>query len=191
MAVSLELAAFLAALCESARPCRILDVGSGFTSYVFRRYIDPTDCQVWSVDDDPEWLDRTAAFLRASDLPVDNMLTWEEFRQNTTLNFDLVCHDIGNKTGRAASLPAILSVTAPGGLVIIDDLHKPRNRPAITATLQQGGHSYWSLRGVTLDSFGRYALLARKSLGDASLEAPAPVAIRNAGNTTTPRKSRR
>ncbi|MDP2727812.1 MAG: hypothetical protein Q8P59_09750, partial [Dehalococcoidia bacterium] len=38
MAVSLELSAFLMVLCERFRPSSILDLGSGFSSFVFRYY---------------------------------------------------------------------------------------------------------------------------------------------------------
>src|SRR5689334_15482328 len=38
IAISLELSVFLAVLCDRERPGAILDLGSGFSSFVFRSY---------------------------------------------------------------------------------------------------------------------------------------------------------
>src|SRR5581483_11179383 len=52
IAVALPLATFLGVLCEQLRPQRILDLGSGFSSYVFRASAAP---EVWSLDQSPAW----------------------------------------------------------------------------------------------------------------------------------------
>ena len=64
-ALSLETSALATVLCEITRPHRILDLGSGFSSYVFRRYAATASPQaeVWSIDDSPHWLEKTRGFL--------------------------------------------------------------------------------------------------------------------------------
>lgn len=58
MAVSLETSQFLYVLAKAVKARRILDLGSGFSSYVLRLYsIDAgSDTVVYSVDDDKGWL---------------------------------------------------------------------------------------------------------------------------------------
>jgi hypothetical protein len=63
MSVSVELAVFLDVLCRLIEPDRILDLGSGFSSFVLRRHLASRDVGVhsviWSIDDSPEWLEQT------------------------------------------------------------------------------------------------------------------------------------
>lgn len=56
MAISLELATFLQIFCDIMKPKHILDLGSGFSSFVFRRYKATSQIKpiVWSVDDSQE-----------------------------------------------------------------------------------------------------------------------------------------
>jgi hypothetical protein len=72
MALSPHTAALLYALCTLLVPKRALDLGSGFSSFVLRRYARDTagSCIVHSVDDDAQWMDQTRAFLSAHELPA-------------------------------------------------------------------------------------------------------------------------
>ncbi len=60
-AISFELSTFLMILCDVLKPKRILDCGSGFSSFVFRYYMSNVtpEPEVWSVDTSPEWLEKT------------------------------------------------------------------------------------------------------------------------------------
>jgi hypothetical protein len=59
-AASLELIATLWLLAEDSGARRIIDLGSGFTSFILRTYAaEHPGVEVWSVDDSAEWLERT------------------------------------------------------------------------------------------------------------------------------------
>lgn len=67
MAISLELYVFCILICDIIRPQKVVDFGSGYSSYVFRSLTSITgeDYQptIWSVDDSAEWIDKTKTFL--------------------------------------------------------------------------------------------------------------------------------
>ena len=162
MAISFELACFLWQLCETMKPQRILDLGSGFSSFVFRYYqfVTATRLDVWSVDHSPFWLDRTRMFLDSHGLPSDNLYTWDEIRPSNSGRFDLVLHDLGPSHTRARILDEVLALRRPEGLLILDDVHMPR----YLAELDQKLARYDSLerytpRALTIDKYLRYSMV--------------------------------
>jgi hypothetical protein len=52
-----------------------------------------------------------------------------------------------------------LDLAKPGGLVILDDVHKPAYREAAMAVLEEMGLEWFSLREWTRDPLTRYAWL--------------------------------
>lgn len=144
------------------KPQRILDLGSGFSSFVFRYYqfVTATRLDVWSVDHSPFWLDRTRMFLDSHGLPSDNLYTWDEIRPSNSGRFDLVLHDLGPSHTRARILDEVLALRRPEGLLILDDVHMPR----YLAELDQKLARYDSLerytpRAITIDKYLRYAMV--------------------------------
>jgi predicted O-methyltransferase YrrM len=161
MAVSLELAVFLAALCRVLRPGRLVDLGSGFSSFVFRRYqaeAEPPP-EVWSVDDSAGWLERTGRFLEGQGLPSANLATWQDFVGQGPGRFDLVLHDLGSLRVRRATLPQALDLVAPGGVAVLDDVHYGSIRRHALRVLRERGLTPHGLGAPTRDCYGRYALL--------------------------------
>ncbi len=158
MAVSVELSALLLALCRINRWTRLLDMGSGFSSYVFRRYAkENPGVTVYSVDDDAKWLHRTKMYLNDQRLRLDNLMTLEEFRQHTTSGFNCVLHDLNLVDVRIQYVGEVLSRVAPGGLIVFDDVHKTEYvLPLMGKLSSQPGVTY-SLKAATIDQFGRYA----------------------------------
>ena len=100
IAISLELAVFLYVICEATNPSTLLDLGSGFSSYVFRSYAKSKDKfsapVTYSVDDSTEWLDETRRFLQHHDCDCHNLWTWDEFVKHDRPSFDLVLQDMGD-----------------------------------------------------------------------------------------------
>jgi predicted O-methyltransferase YrrM len=158
MAISLELALFLRALLLNRRPERILDLGSGFSSLVFRRYARDVcpRATVWTVDHDPGWLARTREFLHSHDVSLEEMTTWESLSAGS---FDLVFHDLGDMQVRAATLDRVISLTRPGGVLVLDDLQFMEYRAAVCRAIQRHGLRYWDLAASTGDGIGRYSWL--------------------------------
>lgn len=159
MAASLETARMLWQLCEATQPERLLDTGSGFSSYILRTWAaDQPGAVVWSVDDDARWLERTEAFLTSRGLSTDNLTTWGRFAANKIADFDLVFHDLGSMPTRQRTLPQVLSRVAPRtGVLVLDDMHKPQYESAAIAELYRRDALFFDARAWTHDAFQRRA----------------------------------
>lgn len=166
MAVSLESASLLSALCVLTEPRRILDAGSGFSSYVLRRYATDHSANVvvWSVDDDDRWLEKTRGYLREQGLGESRLMSWAWFADTDERDFDLVFHDLGHaRKIRLDVLPDVCRRLAPEGLIVLDDFHKRGFGHPARQVLEMSGLSVVPLRSHTLDRLGRYAALARRA----------------------------
>lgn len=153
IAISLELAVFLYVVCEATSPNTMLDLGSGFSSYVFRSYAKSTHKfpapVTYSVDDSTEWLDETRRFLQHHDCDCHNLWTWDEFVKHDRPSFDLVLQDLGDLGTRRRMLTRVLDMCGPAGMLVIDDMHVPSYRRALARELETLRHSYFSLRTFT------------------------------------------
>jgi predicted O-methyltransferase YrrM len=164
-AISLELAAVLMAFCRLLRPTRILDTGSGYSSYVLRRYAaeELRPIHVTSVDNDPEWLDETRGYLMTHGLSSNNTLTWDEFKGQDCGEFDLVLHDLGHEDERLRTLSDVLALVRPGGAVLLDDVgnpHMERYGAYARRMLSARRFRAYSLRALTRERwYSRYAML--------------------------------
>jgi predicted O-methyltransferase YrrM len=166
-AISLELALFMLELACERRPRRVLDLGSGFSSYVFRAYAAASGgCEVWSVDHDASWLEQTERFLASCGLPTDRMMPWDAFRAGLATNgnspgFELVLHDMATVESRIATVEHALALVQPGGAMVVDDMDVDAYREATRALVARTGASYEDVRGATLDERRRYSWVIR------------------------------
>ena len=156
MAISLELSSFLSVFCDLIRPASIADLGTGFSSFVFRHYAEQSgrDIKVWSVDDSPEWLEKSHSFLTKQGISGENMGTWDSFIDAKHDDFDLILHDLGSMDTRATTLPHVLKLVRPSGFVILDDIHITEYAPIAKKTLKESDFQLYSLRRHTKDKFG-------------------------------------
>ncbi|MGW5667238.1 hypothetical protein [Micromonospora sp. NPDC003776] len=157
MAMSLESAAFLTAYCRRAGVSRVLDLGSGFSSLVFRRCGVP---EVVSVDDHDGWLEATRDYLEHSGHPGGELMPWRDVDRLDPARFDLVFHDLGSMATRRAALPRVLRLVTDAGVVFLDDVHKPDYRRAAEAEVRRAGRRWVSLAAFTRDHLDRYAAIA-------------------------------
>ena len=162
MAASMETAVFLFTLAFVKQPSQILDLGSGFSSFVFRLYAKEAGdgVAVFSVDDNQEWLSKTRSFLVACDLETTHLLDWRAFSQSKTGRFDLIFHDLGSMELRAETLPHVLDLSLPEGAIVLDDMHSEYYRPIALKIVEESGFSLYSARKYTLDRFGRFSEVA-------------------------------
>lgn len=160
-AASLELIATLWLLAEDSGARRIIDLGSGFTSFILRTYAaEHPGVEVWSVDDSAEWLERTRGWLGEKGVSTAHLYTWDNLMTQGRHDFDLVLHDMGMMDTRARCLTDAVGLAREGGLVILDDVHMAEYRAHVAKTLE--GRTLWSLKRFTRDPITRYAwLLAR------------------------------
>ena len=157
-AISLSLASFVLTVCEAVDPVSAADLGSGFSSFVLRRFAAerPAGARVVSVDDDPDWLGKTAAFLASAGLPANDVLPWREFAAAGE-RFELVVYDLGRWQRRFDALPKALASLACGGMLILDDLHIDRYRELVEHVLDTARLRAYDLTPYTADEYGRFA----------------------------------
>ena len=129
-ALSLPTAVFLRVLCRGMRPSTVLDLGSGFSSFVLRSYAEVESARVTSVDDSDTWIARTAEFLESRGVPTDRLLSLEEFRSAPPARYDLVLTDdalpepLGQKVralGKPVDIAALRRLVAGVGAVGRDE----------------------------------------------------------------------
>ena len=162
MTISFELSVFLMILCNIFKPKSILDLGSGFSSFIFRHYMLNTTSktEVWSVDDSHSWLEKTRQFLTLHNLPIDNLITWSSFLEKNVDTFDFVLYDLGStRSFRIKNLNKIVTLVNPNGVIILDDVHDPGYRPNARRVLKEFNLDYYSLKFFTRDKGGRHSWL--------------------------------
>ena len=159
MSISLDMACLLHFLCWQCRPEVIFDFGSGFSSFVFRRYQRQAEpgCEVYSVDTDSRWLELTRQHLLAHGLSTDHLCLLPDFMSmQGEVAADLVLIDLGGTDNRLKALEALVKPTGRRTLVVLDDMQRPELRQAIDR-LRPGMFSCYPLETYTRDRIGRYA----------------------------------
>ncbi len=144
MAPSLAFCDQLWRLMEGRKPATILDLGSGFTSYLTRLWaMGETGVEVVSVDDNEEWLEKTHRYLLQRDLDGGQLILWDALP--TALQdrrFDLVVYDLGVWGTRIRKMREALNHVAPGGVMLLDDMQWPE--------LAREAQEFGKLRGFTV-----------------------------------------
>jgi len=155
----------LDALCDALRPRAVLDLGSGFSTYVVcnRARRNGVDCEVVSVDTSDEWLEKTRAFLTAEGLEA-RLIPAREIDALPGASFDLAFDDLGHTQDRAGVIPTVIRVMAPGGVVLLDDMNARSYRREVQTLLAAARWKVYSARSQTIDAKGRFAMLTTAPL---------------------------
>lgn len=165
MAISLELSHFIYAYCLEHKPLKLLDLGSGFSSFVFRfyqKYNEPNSV-VYSVDDNKEWLLKTKNYLTQFDLNTDYLFDLDEFQKNNTqIFFDLILLDLNYVEKRKDFIDFAAKLLKHNSLLIIDDVHKIEFLRQVKAISKTNNYKLFNIRKQTIDSFGRFSLVLTK-----------------------------
>lgn len=161
MAMSIESCTLLWHLCRFYRARAVCDLGSGFTSYVLALYASEADypVTVHSVDDAPEWLERTGSFLARHGMDTGGLLAWAEWRQLPDC-YDVIVHDFASGDLRNDSMTdAALRLNTPGA-VLFDDGHHDGHAANAALVAEAHGLTLVDVRALTLDQVRRFAMLA-------------------------------
>src|SRR5688572_28834496 len=115
MAASFQLAALLRFFCSRTPKKKIVDFGSGFTSFVLRDYAKADhSIKVWSVDDDAQWIEKTRAYLKYHQLNDNNLIMLTEFISSGEADFDLALLDLNFVEVRKNYIKLVLERCRPG-----------------------------------------------------------------------------
>ena len=160
MAASLELCLYIFDSCETNQYKRIIDCGSGITSYVLRYYQSLyNNVIVYSVDDHKEWLQKSKSFVESYGLNVDNFV--HEMETIIDTDFELVIHDYGRMPTRTRTLEYVLdTLSKPGTVVILDDCHKLSYYNVVKKTLDSKSLNFNEIE-ETRDTLGRFSVLTQ------------------------------
>jgi predicted O-methyltransferase YrrM len=162
MAASLETAALLSHLVEATGPRTLVDLGSGFSSWVLREAAPP-GATVLSFDTDAGWLERTAARPRSRDASTTGLHVWPDERDALPEEVDLAFHDLAGGEIRNEVMVDVLDRIAPGGFAVIDDMHAPTHRWALERALaERQGLLATPLVGMTRDDQQRWAWVVHR-----------------------------
>jgi len=165
MAISFELCVFLKLACEWVKPKNILDLGSGFSSYVFNRYAQDSgyEVNVLSVDDDERWLEKTKEYLEGCGLRNPNLSDWNTFiTAESKSPFDLILYDIGDFLLRVKYIePILLKHSREGSIVVVDDMHHAGYGLHVRAVAEKRQWKHFNIRPLVKDHFGRYSWLIK------------------------------
>ena len=85
-AAAFEVCTFLMVACETIKPKSVIDLGSGFSSYVLRKYRQKylKSMEVYSVDTWEKWLNKSREFARKQSVNIGNYLTWDKVKVSGT-----------------------------------------------------------------------------------------------------------
>lgn len=154
-AISYEAAHWLARFCSEQSFDLVYDLGSGFTSWVLRRY--NAGAAVISVDTSDYYRGVTSGFLeRMGQTRIDcQLMHWDDFDQNEKRKADLVVYDIKGDV-RAERLPIAVSLVKDNGVFFADDANR-REYTAVSCKVctEQGLVLCTELTGLT-DGYGRF-----------------------------------
>lgn len=163
MAASYECIALLKMMCNLYCFKKILDFGSGFSSYTFRKYaLTDNTVQVCSVEDDKLWLEKTGRYLSSQKVGTEKLMSLDDFIMADEKNFDLIFFDLNLVDVRQNFISLVVERCKPGGMIIFDDVHKRDYLYDILRQQCSNVLQFYDIRPLTLDQFGRFSLLGVK-----------------------------
>lgn len=170
MAASHGTLAYMVRLCDATKPRRILDLGSGLSSAVFRKWAATQDypVDIVSVDTDAAWLLKTRDFLASEELDTEGL---HLYPGGIVGKFDLVFHDISGGDERNTIAVVAADSVADGGYIVWDDCQFLPHLGVFEAESQRNGIDLYSLAKFTFDAVKRWSVLGIKS---ANPGTPAP-----------------
>jgi hypothetical protein len=157
-AMSWQLATILDKTIRQMKPSRLLDLGSGFSSYVMRLSGTPTV----SVDKDAGWLGKTRDFLEKNHLSTENLISMGDVVEPNTFlgytlgwdeQFDIILLDYAMED----RVTLFKYCREHGRIILLDDMHFKDYREAAQEYFKDD--IILSLEEETMDAYGRYAYM--------------------------------
>jgi len=166
MAISLESSLTILSLLEYFKPKSILDLGSGFSSFLFRLYKKNAQYRVniISVDHDIQWIQKSRIFLSYFKLDDENFILSDNFFQSKdkNKNFDFILNDFSSGSYRDKITRLIPNFTNSNSCMVFDDMQNYKHKKAVMRVIMQNNYRYVDLKNYTFDFKNRYQWLVIK-----------------------------
>lgn len=162
-AASIECCSYLISLYATTKPKRILDLGSGISSYCVRLYkkLNNLVTEIYSVDTQTAWLQKSRIYCHNREVDTDNFVTWDNFK-NHTEPFDLIFVDIDMSPERKLYFePVFNQLSKPGTMVMLDDMHKSAIGYPFDKLMKIRTDREINIKKQTIDELGRYSRLIK------------------------------
>lgn len=163
MALSIETCAYLWWLCDVKAATVAADLGSGFSSYVLRRYAAESGLPVivHSVDSDPEWLERSRRFCLDHGRDGDGFMTGDAWL-NIDDEYDVVLNDYDKGEVREEFAGYGADRLKPSGVIVFDDAQNRSHLFNMATTCVGRDMELFALVDQTMDEVGRFAMAGVK-----------------------------
>ncbi len=156
-AMSLEQARYLWQLCEERKPRRLVDFGTGFSSFILRSWAKANGAEHWGVDTNEDWRSKTMLFLINHDLDYRHIVMWDKALEWKPGEFDLAYFDCSEIIARSWYLRRALDMVAPGGVMVVDDTNHQHYRDVVTEHASYARYRCkWLDMPELIDQFKRY-----------------------------------
>lgn len=153
----------LADMVSERQPKRVLDLGSGITSIMFRELMkEYSEMMVVTTDTSLRWLDVTRKELVRDRLDTHHTYLQEEFESQTWESFDLISVDCDNLAYRVALAPKLTEWCRIGGMLMLDDWRMEHYTEDMSAQL--AGHFVVAEPEHSRDIHGFTVALAERML---------------------------
>lgn len=164
MALSIETSAYIWWLCDFKEARTVVDLGSGFSSYVLRLYASTVDHDVvvHSVDSSPDWLARSEAFCASHGVSSDGFLTGRQWLTLDT-RYDVAVNDYDRGETRERFAEHAADRLAPAGAIVFDDANHADHHDHMARTCIGRRLALLDLYHQTRDEVGRYAMVGARS----------------------------
>lgn len=162
-AIDVPSAAWLCECCERVQAMRVLELGSGFSTWALRSWqVHHPETEIWTIDDEHRWLETTRSEIAGYGWNLEHIMHLDELLATSCDHaFDVVFVDLDNMRTRLFYAPRIVAWTKPGGIIVFDDWHMPDYRAQM--------REYMAGRGIaiieedaTRDPHGRYLAWGQK-----------------------------
>jgi hypothetical protein len=160
MAPSMQTLKLLLELCTNGSG--VLDLGSGFSSFMLRYYADDIGLNICTVDDSKEWLSKTIGFCNNKLSNQKRHHSWHTLSCfcDYKVKFDVVFVDIGITKNRPGYYSKILRDYCDSqSFILFDDMHKPTLSQAVERELQHYTYIDIDVKQRTMDQYGRWCKL--------------------------------
>ncbi len=160
-AIGIRAGKFLVQQCIERKPCRILDLGSGYSTLCLAAYCEESgfECQLTSVETSLPYLLKIRSELESEDLWATTW-QWDDIGRPPTFEgyWPFIFYDMGSTSLRVANMELVASWLTRDGLLVLDDWHMPHYRKKAAPRLLALGMKVEELDWT--DEFSRRMALA-------------------------------